>query len=88
MADTWTVRGIEPETRATVKVAARRSGKTMGQWINDTLLRTATDEAVGRNEVAPRLEDTLAKLVESMERQNDRLAALEKRSWLEKIFNR
>ena len=89
MPETWTVRGVDPETKAAVRVAARRAGKTMGQWINNTLLRAATDEAVERNQPpAPRLEETLAKLVKTMERQNRRLARLEQRKpFLARLFS-
>ncbi len=42
--DTWTVRGVSPETRAAAKKAAQRAGKTLGEWVDDTLHRAATEK--------------------------------------------
>jgi len=42
----WSVRGVEPETREAAKVAARRSGMTLGQWLNRTI-RSAVAEQLG-----------------------------------------
>ena len=40
----WSVKGIEPETREAAKEAARRSGMTLGEWLNTKILDSA-DEA-------------------------------------------
>ncbi len=42
--DTWTVRGVSPETRAAAKKAAHWAGKTLGEWVDDTLRRAATEK--------------------------------------------
>jgi len=34
-AVTWSVRGVERETRAVIEKAAERAGKTLGQYLND-----------------------------------------------------
>lgn len=34
-AVTWSVRGVERETRAMIEKAAERAGKTLGQYLND-----------------------------------------------------
>jgi hypothetical protein len=34
-AVTWSVRGVERETRAIIEKAAERAGKTLGQYLND-----------------------------------------------------
>jgi localization factor PodJL len=39
----WSVKGIEPETREAAKDAARRSGMTLGEWLNSKIL-DSTDE--------------------------------------------
>jgi localization factor PodJL len=56
----WQIKGVNHETRAAVKAAARRSGKTMGTWVNDTLHKAATAELTGETTLpAHRLEEQL-----------------------------
>lgn len=66
-ADTWTVRGVSHETRAAVKIAARKAGKPMGEWLDDSLSRAAIEQASHAHVPAPRIEDALAKIVERLE---------------------
>lgn len=37
----WSVKGIEPDVREAAKQAARRSGMTLGEWLNSTILDSA-----------------------------------------------
>jgi localization factor PodJL len=37
----WSVKGIEPEVREAAKHAARRSGMTLGEWLNTVILDQA-----------------------------------------------
>ena len=39
----WSIKGIEPEAREAAKSAARRSGMTLGQWLNAVILDTDSD---------------------------------------------
>ena len=39
----WSVKGIEPETRAAAKAAARRAGLTLGEWLSQKI--NETDDA-------------------------------------------
>ena len=39
----WSVKGIEPDVREAAKQAARRSGMTLGEWLNSTILGSADD---------------------------------------------
>lgn len=39
----WSVKGIEPDVREAAKQAARRSGMTLGEWLNSTILEQAED---------------------------------------------
>ena len=32
---TWSIRGVQPDTRLVIEKAAHRSGKTIGQYINE-----------------------------------------------------
>ena len=38
----WSVKGIRPEARETAKEAARRSGMSLGDWLNTVILQQAT----------------------------------------------
>lgn len=40
----WSVKGIEPEAREAAKQAARRAGMTLGNWLNQVILDSGTDE--------------------------------------------
>ena len=39
----WSVKGIRPEARETAREAARRSGMSLGQWLNTVILEQATE---------------------------------------------
>ena len=45
----WSVKGIDPKVREAAKLAARRQGKTLGQWLNSTIMDYA-DEGPDRPE--------------------------------------
>ncbi|HEY6834477.1 MAG TPA: hypothetical protein VI251_18545 [Pseudolabrys sp.] len=40
----WNVKGIRPEARETAREAARRSGMSLGEWLNSVILQQAEDE--------------------------------------------
>ncbi len=50
----WSVKGIEPEVRAVAKHAARRSGMTLGEWLNSVILDQSEE-----NEPAPTAAETI-----------------------------
>lgn len=64
--DTWTVRGVTPETRAAAKKAARRAGMSLGAWVDETLRREATDGLKG-NLPAQLVEDQLAQITAKLD---------------------
>ena len=58
-AVTWSVRGVERETRAMIEKAAERAGKTIGQYLNDEVRGFAQGqlsqaEATGQAVASPR----------------------------------
>lgn len=75
--ETWAIRGIEPETRNAVRIAARKSGESIGEWCNRVLYEAAAGVLrEGTSSVpAPRLEETLAELVKQMQRQSEEARA-------------
>jgi localization factor PodJL len=40
----WSVKGVEPEAREAAKIAARRAGLTVGQWLSQTIRSAATEQ--------------------------------------------
>jgi localization factor PodJL len=48
----WSVKGVEPELREIAKTAARRSGMTLGEWLNSAINEQA-DGAASENASAP-----------------------------------
>jgi localization factor PodJL len=44
----WQVKGIDPEARETAREAARRSGLSVGQWLNTVILDQAADEGIAQ----------------------------------------
>jgi len=77
----WSVKGIEPDMREAAKIAARRSGMTLGEWLNSKILETADDipdtrpDPYARSTVAPShaLERTASRL-EDIAEQLSRLS--------------
>lgn len=56
----WQVKGVTFETREAVKAAARKSGMTMGEWVNETLHSAAVSAISGQSNLpAHRIEDQL-----------------------------
>lgn len=67
--DTWTVRGVSHETRAAVKSAARKSGMTMGAWLEENLRLAATD-GLKNSLPAQRVEDQLQTITAKLDDLN------------------
>ena len=42
----WNVKGIRPQARLTAKEAARRSGLSVGEWLNSVIIESAIEEGV------------------------------------------
>ena len=42
----WSIKGIEPELREAAKTAARRSGMTLGEWLNSAINEQAETDVV------------------------------------------
>lgn len=67
----WSVKGIDPKTREAAKDLARRSGLTLGEWLNQRIQEGGADLQEGANSIADSLEDL-----------TDRIEAAEQRSTL------
>ena len=42
----WNVEGIRPRARETARAAARRSGMTVGEWLNSVIIEQAAEEGI------------------------------------------
>jgi len=49
----WSVKGIEPGAREAAKDAARRSGLTLGEWLNNIILEQVDGTGAARPQSAP-----------------------------------
>lgn len=64
----WQVKGVTFETREAVKAAARKSGMTMGEWVNDRLHAAAVSTISGKaNLPARRIEDQLETIMAQLD---------------------
>lgn len=93
-AVTWSVRGVERETRAIIEKAAERTGKTLGQYLNDDVRGFAQGqlsqaEAVGQALVSPRdLQVQVEQLTQMVEGIAARLAEPARKSLWQRVFGK
>lgn len=40
----WNIKGVRPEVRDSARQAARRSGMSVGEWLNHVIAEQATDD--------------------------------------------
>jgi localization factor PodJL len=62
----WSVKGIEPEVREAAKDAARRSGLTLGEWLNSTILEQAEAGGTKPPAMHPLVRDRFASIAEEL----------------------
>lgn len=85
----WSIRGVPPEAREAAKIAARRSGMSLGDWVGRALQEQAKESLQGNLPPAPRQEELLAQILEQMQAMNTRVAAVENRKGLlARLFGR
>ena len=80
----WSVKGIEPDVREAAKIAARRSGMTLGEWLNSKILESADDIPDVRPEPsftrrAPESSHALERTASRLEDIAEQLARLSRR---------
>lgn len=69
----WSVKGIRPEARETARAAARRSGMSLGEWLNSVILHSAAEEDFTDDDDSEDVAAVHAKL-DDLTRRIDRLA--------------
>ena len=65
----WNVKGIRPQARLTAKEAARRSGLSVGEWLNSVIIESAIEEGVRPGGRRPIYEDDLDVVGDEFERR-------------------
>src|SRR5687767_8461956 len=63
----WSVKGIEPEVREAAKDAARRSGLTLGEWLNTAIMEQTEARAGSKGrEMHPLVRDRFSRIAEEL----------------------
>lgn len=79
----WAIRSVSLEARNAAMAASRREGLTLGEWLDRAIRQQVKAERSQSQATGPTIEETLAKLAESMAQQNAamlaRLEAVEQR---------
>ena len=64
----WSVKGISPECREAAKIAARRAGMPLGEWLNRTIMVAVREELGGKSGSDAQLPSLpLAELINAIE---------------------
>ena len=93
-AVTWSVRGVERETRAIIEKAAERAGKNLGQYLNDDVRGFAQSqisqaEAVGQAVASPRdLQVQVEQLTQLVEGIAARMNEPARRGFWQRVFGK
>ena len=66
-SDTWSIRGISPETRQAAKRAARKSGQTLGVWLDEQIRLAATQKLTEGDVVVSVGGDTMKEVLARLE---------------------
>ena len=93
-AVTWSVRGVERETRVVIEKAAERAGKTLGQYLNDDVRgfvqgQLTQAEATGQAVTSPRdLQVQVEQLTHLVEGIAARMAEPARKGFWQRVFNK
>lgn len=93
-AVTWSVRGVERETRAVIEKAAERAGKTLGQYLNDEVRGFAQGqlsqaEVTGQALASPRdLQVQVEQLTQLVEGIAARMAEPARKGFWQRVFGK
>jgi localization factor PodJL len=78
----WNVKGVRREARATAREAARRSGVSVGEWLNNVIIEQASEEGIeppdfdrDEDEGQAAVNDRLVEAIDRIDRRLDGLIA-------------
>jgi hypothetical protein len=86
---TWSIRGVERETRAIIEKAAERAGKTLGKYLNDDVRAFSQSQITNSTSLpsSPKdLQDQITHLTSIVEGIANRLPEEGKKSFWKRIF--
>lgn len=86
---TWSIRGVERDTRAVIEKAAERSGKTIGQYINEEVRAFAQDQLTKASQppASPKdIQDQINHLTQIVEGIANRLPEQGKKGLWKRLF--
>lgn len=86
---TWSIRGVERDTRAVIEKAALRSGKTIGQYINEEVRSFAQDQLTKSSlpPASPKdIQDQIDHLTKMVEGIANRMPVQGKKSFWKRVF--
>jgi len=63
----WNVKGVKPETRAKIKAAAKKSGMTIGAYVDRVLMDAATNDLKRSKQLPVKMEDVQTQLTDMKE---------------------
>jgi localization factor PodJL len=79
----WNIRGIDEETREAARLAARRSGQSVAEWLNRTIAERAAELGIDtsdEDEAAPPPLDETGDLARALDRMTRRIRAMDETS--------
>ena len=86
---TWSIRGVERDTRSVIEKAAERAGKTLGQYVNEDI-RSLVQSQLTQSQLpaAPvDLQNQMDHLTKMVEELTNRMSEPNKKSFWQRIFN-
>lgn len=85
----WSIRGVSPEARNAASLAARRAGRSVGEWVEGVVMAAAHAEIKGASVPAPTNDDTLRAILSQVEALGAKVEAMEQRKgFLARLFGR
>lgn len=85
---TWSIRGVERDTRAVIEKAAERAGKTIGQYVNEDI-RSLVQSQLTQSQLpaAPvDIQNQIDQLTRMIETLTNRMPEPGKKSFWQRLF--
>ena len=85
---TWSIRGVERETRSIIEKAAERAGKTLGQYVNEDI-RSLVQSQLSQSQLpaAPvDIQNQIDQLTKMVENLTNRIPEPGKRTFWHRLF--
>lgn len=86
---TWSLKGIENETRQAVTKAAKKKGITIGAYVNAVLMEAAVKDLKGKAELPVKMEDIqtqLSDMNKSIAMLAEKMENKPKKTLIERLF--